>query len=360
MGRDHVAKPGFLPFDRRSWPALVGVTVIFIVILAAIFALRPALVRSGGEVFASLGTGELDGIYYPVGKAICKIANRDLPITGVRCSPETTPGSVYNVNAVRSGELEFAIVQSDVQFDAYTSEGAWHGHPFRGLRSVMSLYPELVTIMVRSASHIYNIAGLAGRRVDVGSRGSGTRATWDAIEAALGWRGAQRVHPLELRMDLAKSALCSGAIDATLMILGHPSPLVREQQAACPVNFVAVDGPAIDKLVHDHPYYLRGTIGGAAYGDTAAVPTFGVRATLVTSASVDVRVVAVIAKELLTHVAELRMLHPALAGLRAEEMTGDELTAPLHPGAAQAYRELGLLNKRSESALLLPGQWRIQ
>ena len=310
--------------------------------IAIVAVFLPLSVRAGDAVFASIGTGELSGIYYPVGKAICEIVDEDLRTYGIRCSPETTPGSLYNIDTLQSGELEFAIVQSDVQFAAYTGNGPWIGRPFRGLRSVVSLYPELVTVIVRADSRIHDLPDLAGRRVNVGSQGSGTRATWDAIEAEAGWSNGQRVQPVKLRGSAATSALCSGEIDASLMIVGHPSPLVSAQQTACAVNFVAIDGPAIDKLVHDHPYYQRGRIGGAAYGAAAEVPTFGVRATLVTSASVDARIVGVIAKELLTHLAELRTLHSALGGLTAGEMINSGLTAPLHPGAAHVYEELEL------------------
>lgn len=323
--------------DLFSWLRLG-----FSIAISIIVVVLPLSGRASNEVFASIGTGELDGIYYPVGKGICEIVDRDLPTYGVRCSPETTPGSVYNIDALHSGELEFAIVQSDVQFAAYTGAGPWIDRPFRGLRSVAALYPELVTVIVRADSHIHALSDLAGRRVNVGSQGSGTRATWDAIEAAVGWSNEKRVQPVALRGSAAMSALCNGAIDANLVIVGHPSPLVTAQKAACAINFVAISGPAIDKLVHDHPYYQRGVINGALYGLAAEVPTFGVRATLVTSASIDARVVAVIAKELLTHLPELRMLHPALAGLTAGEMINIGLTAPLHPGAAQVYKELKL------------------
>ena len=239
--------------------------------------------------------------------------------------------------------MEFAIVQSDVHFAAYKGEGAWIGRPFTGLRSVLSLYPELVTVMARADSHIQDLAGLVGRRVNVGSRGTGTRATWAAIEAELGWRDQERVLPVEMRADATASALCSGAIDASMLIVGHPSPLVKTQQAACAVNFVAISGPAIDKLLHYRLYYQRGTIPADLYGIAADVPTFGGRATLVTSASVDARVVAVVAKEALSRLADLRTLHPALARLRPRDMIQDGLTAPLHPGAEQVYRELGLI-----------------
>ena len=314
-----------------------------LIAILAVAAVLPTAAYPGDEIFASIGTGQVNGIYYPVGKAICQIVNRDLRAQGVRCSPESTPGSVYNIDAVRSGEFEFGIVQSDVQFAAYNGEGAWKGRPFRGLRSVASLYPELVTVIARGDAHIKDLADLKGRRVNVGSKGTGTRATWDAIEAELGWSNERRVKPVELRADETTSALCSGAIDASLLIVGHPSPLVATQRAACAVNFVAITGPAIDKLVHDHPYYQRGTIPAGIYRMASDVPTFGGRATLVTSASVDARAVTAIAKAMLANVLELRTLHPALARLTAGEMIDDGLTAPLHSAAAQVYRELGLL-----------------
>ena len=197
-------------------------------------AVVPPAARAGEELFASVGTGELNGVYYPVGKAICDIVNRDLSIDGVRCSPEATPGSVYNIHAIQSGELEFGIVQSDVNFNAYKGEGAWVGEPFLDLRSVLSLYPELVTVVARADSHIQDLADLAGRRVNVGSRGTGTRTTWDAIEAQLGWRDEERVRPVELRADATTSALCNGAIDANMLIVGHPSPPVQPQLPPAP------------------------------------------------------------------------------------------------------------------------------
>jgi TRAP transporter TAXI family solute receptor len=314
-----------------------------VVMLIGGAAVLSAPVRAGDEVFASVGTGEPNGVYYPVGKAICEIVNRDLSTHGVRCSPEATPGSVYNIGAIQSGELELGIVQSDVHYAAYKGEGAWTGRAFSGLRSVMALYPELVTVMARADLHIQDLAGLSGRRVNVGSRGTGTRATWETIEAQLGWRDQERVHPIELRAEATTSALCNATIDANLLIVGHPSPLVKTQLAACPVNFVAMTGPAIDKLLHYRLYYQRESIPSELYGVASDVPTFGGRASLVTSVSVDARVVAVVAKSLLGHVADLRALHPALARLREREMVKDGLTAPLHPGAEQAYKELGLI-----------------
>ena len=179
--------------DDRLRPVVYALIAIAIAISAA--AVSRSARCAEDEVFASIGTGQLNGVYYPVGKAICQIVNRDLRTNGVRCSPEATPGSVYNIGALQSGELEFAIVQSDVQFAAYHGDGPWSGKAFDGLRSVFSLYPELVTVIARADAHIKELADLAGRSVNVGSPGSGTRATWDAIEAELGWSNQQRVRP---------------------------------------------------------------------------------------------------------------------------------------------------------------------
>jgi TRAP transporter TAXI family solute receptor len=151
------------------------------------------------------------------------------------------------------------------------------------------------------------------------------------------------VHLKELKADETTTALCNDVIDANLLIVGHPSPRVSSQLAACPSNFVAIAGPIVDKLVRAYPFYVRGSIPTEPYEISADVPTFGTRAILVTSASADTHVVAAIAKAILTHVAELRTLHPALAGLKAEDMVTQGLTAPLHPAAAMVYKELGLI-----------------
>jgi len=310
----------------------------FLIVSAAIAGMVPC---SAEEVFVSIGTGELGGVYYLVGKAICKVAGPELRAQGIRCSPETTPGSVYNIGAVQSGELEFAIVQSDVQFAATAGLGVWKGNLVSELRSVLSLYPELVTVIARADANIHSFADLAGKKINIGSQGTGTRATWEAITSVLGQR--QDEHLMDLKAGETTAALCHGTIDANLLVVGHPSPLVSNQIAACPCNFVTIAGPLADKLLGAHPIYVRGSIPTKFYGLTGDVPTLGSLATLVTSVSANPRVVAAMARAILNHIDELRTLHPALAGLSAEQMITQGLTAPLHPAAAGVYKEFGLM-----------------
>ncbi len=317
-------------------PGLVAVAIV-----AALAAGVPVRTCSAKETFVSLGTGEMDGLYYPVGKAICRVAGPDLRAMDIRCSPETTPGSVYNVDAVQSGELELGLAQTDVERAAYQGYGPWQGRPVSDLRSVLALHSELVTIIARADAHIHAISDLAGKRVNVGSYGTGTRATWESMAMELG-REKMPAHLMELRAEEAKSALCDRDIDASLLIVGHPSPSVRQQLTACPSNFVAIDGAFADSVLKTHPFFVRGSIPAELYGMSHDVPTVGSRATLVTSAAMDGRIIAAIARTILVHVSELRTLQPALAMLTAEKMV-QPLPAPLHPAAAQVYKELGLI-----------------
>jgi TRAP transporter TAXI family solute receptor len=297
------------------------------------------------EVFASLGTGDSHGVYYRVGRAICDIVNPNLGASHVRCSAEPTPGSVYNIDALHSGELDFAIVQSDVIFAAAIGTGAWANRKIANLRAVFSLYPELVTIIARGSDRLQALGDLSARTVNVGPAGTGTRATWDAIEAQLGWNAAQRVVPSERRTDVAMQVLCAGTISANVLMIGHPSRLVRAVLSDCSATLVPVTGPAIGRLLAAAPYYHRGVIRADLYGLPADVPTFGTSAVLVTIADQKPQTVEAVARAVLGHVEDLRKLHPALARLTAQEMVTEGLSVPLHPAASLIYQEQGLLPK---------------
>ena len=111
------------------------------------------------------------------------------------------------------------------------------------------------------------------------------------------------------------------------------------------MKLVDVSGPEIDKLVADNPFYRVATIPGGMYsGNDSDTTTFGVGATFVTSADVSEEVAYVVAKAVMSNLDDFRGLHPAFANLDASQMVRDGLSAPLHPGAERAYRELGLID----------------
>jgi TRAP transporter TAXI family solute receptor len=189
---------------------------------------------------------------------------------------------------------------------------------------------------------------LAGRRINVGRKGSGAFATWGTIEAALGWRGDVQI--TDLPADAASHALCAGEIDANLSVIGHPSDAVRKQFSACATKFVAVNGREIDALVSSAPSLQKGSIPGALYGLDADTPTIATKAIVMTSANEDTKAVAAFAQAIIARISDLRTKHPALAGLTVDEMTGDGVPVPLHPAASQVYRELGLSSQNQTTS----------
>lgn len=318
--------------------------------MAALAALAIGTAAAAGSAraetrFISIGTGGITGVYYPTGGAICRLVNKYRKETGIRCSVESTGGSIYNINAIRAGELEFGVAQSDWQYHAYhgTSKFEEQG-PFEDLRAVFSVHPEPVTIVARDDSGIQNILDLKGKRVNIGNPGSGTRGTWEVIEETLGWKRSDLALAAELKSAETGQALCDNKIDAYFWLVGHPSALTQETLASCPSHLVNARAPALDRLVEERRYYSFAVIPGGMYpSHPDDIPTWGVRATFVTSAKIPEDVVYTVVKAVFDNFDSFKKLHPAFAHLKEEEMISASLSAPLHPGAIRYYKERGWL-----------------
>ena len=292
--------------------------------------------------FISIGTGGVTGVYYPTGGAICRRVNRDRKKHGIRCSAESTGGSIYNINTIRAGELEFGVAQSDWQYHAFNGTSKFQDKgKFEKLRAVFSVHPEPVTVLARDDSNIKNITDVKGKRLNIGNPGSGTRGTWEVMEAALGWSRSDLRLASEMKSAETAQALCDNKIDAYFWLVGHPSALTQETLSSCATHLVNVTGPAIDKLVADNSYYRTATIPAGMYNNSNDIKTFGVGATFVSSADVPDDVVYVVVKAVFDDFPAFRKLHPAFANLKEAEMIKDGLSAPLHPGAVKYYKERG-------------------
>ena len=294
------------------------------------------------QQFVSIGTGGVTGVYYPTGGAICRLVNKDRKEHGIRCSAESTGGSIYNINTIRAGELEFGVAQSDWQYHAYHGTSKFEDQgAFEGLRAVFSVHPEPVTVIASDESGIQTLTDAKNKRLNIGNPGSGTRGTWEVIEEALGWERSDLKLAAEMKSAETGQAVCDGKIDAYFWLVGHPSALTQESLATCAAHLVEVTGPEIDKLVEDNPYYRKATIPAGMYNNDSDIQTFGVGATFVTSADVPEDVVYVMVKAVFENFDQFTKLHPAFANLKPEEMIKDSLSAPLHDGAVKYYKEKG-------------------
>ncbi len=301
-----------------------------------------AMTAHAQQQFISIGTGGVTGVYYPTGGAICRLVNKNRKEHGIRCSAESTGGSIYNINTIRAGELEFGVAQSDWQYHSYHGTSKFEDQgPFENLRAVFSVHPEPVTVIASDASGINTLTDAKGKRLNIGNPGSGTRGTWEVIEEALGWERSDLRLAAEMKSAETGQAVCDGKIDAYFWLVGHPSALTQESLVTCDAHLVNVEGPAIDKLVADNPYYRTASIPAGMYNNESDIKTFGVGATFVSSADVPDEVVYVVVKAVFENFDDFKKLHPAFANLSEAEMITDSLSAPLHSGAEKYYKERG-------------------
>ena len=308
--------------------------------LALALPSTPALAQ---QKFMTIGTGGVTGVYYAAGGAICRLVNKDRAKHGIRCSVESTGGSVFNVNTIKAGELDLGFTQSDVQYNAlkglppFKDSGA-----YGDLRAVFSVHPEPFTVLARKETSIKGFTDFKGKRFNVGNPGSGTRAALEELLAAMGWKLSDFSLASELKADEHGPALCDGKIDGFFYGVGHPSANIQDPTTTCGAQLVSITGAAVDKLVADKPYYAKATIPGGLYPNNPnPTTTYGVLATVVASSKTPADTVYNVVKAVFDNFDEFKKLHPALANLKPENMVKDGVSAPLHEGAVKYYKEKG-------------------
>ena len=328
----------------------LGVVLIFGVALLAGCggeekqAAAPQQPAKASTTFVTIGTGGITGVYYPTGGAIAKIVNQKKDQYHIRCTVESTGGSVFNVNAIMAGDLQFGVVQSDRQYQAIKGLAEWEDKgPQADLRAVFSIHPESVTLVAAVDAGINTIQDLKGKRVNIGNPGSGQRQNAiDALEA-VGINFETDMNAESIKAAEAPGLLQDGRIDAFFYTVGHPSGAIKEATAgARKVRFASITG--IDAMLEKFPYYAKSVIPAELYPGAEGgqdVQTFGVKATFVTSAKVPDNVVYAVTKEVFDNFDDFKKLHPAYTVLTKEGML-EGMSAPIHPGAMKYYKEAGM------------------
>ncbi len=314
--------------------------------VAAGAGLRPALAQDAPpdqSRFLVVGTAPVAGHYYPTGGALCRVVNAHRAEHGLRCLVEATAGAEENLTRLRSGDLAFALVPSDWQYHAYQSGlGTGDDRPFTDLRAVMSLQALTFTALVAPDSEIETLADLEGKRINLGPPGTPWRATGDFLISALGWSPDDFAEVAGLDADEQVEGLCNGRIDAILMPASHPSGPIAQATDACGARLLGVNGEAVDRLLGAWTFYAPALIPGGLYANNPdPVPSFGLRATLVTTQSLSAETVYQVTKEIIEGLQDLRGQHTLFAGLEIEDMISAGISAPLHEGALRYFQERG-------------------
>lgn len=323
----------------------LGLSLVSLGLVASI-SIFPTSFAEAKTTFITIGTGGITGVYYPTGGAIAKIINDRYDTIGIKATAEATGASVFNINAVSTGDLDFGIAQADRQYQAYNGLAEWKGKTIGDLRAVFSLAPEMVTFIVAEDSGIKSIEDVKGKVINIGNPGSGNRQNAIDIFDAIGIDYENDFRAEGIKAADAPRMMQDSRIDGFFYTVGHPNGNIKEATAGLrKARLIAI--PEIPALVENFPYYNVGYIDMASYPEATnfadgKIPTVSMKATLITNAKIDDEVVYNITKAVFENIDELRNLHPALANLTKEGML-EGLTAPLHPGAVKYYKEVGLM-----------------
>ncbi len=335
------------------WTAALMVGVLLMAV--------PSSQSLAADRFITIGTGGVTGVYFPAGGAICRLVNRGIKEHGIRCSVESTGGSIYNLNALRNTELDIAVAQSDWQYHAFNGTGPFfkrnkngelvkdpYGYPIanpnRDLRSLFSLHGEPFTVIVREESEIQTFDDIRDKRVNIGNPGSGMHATMQVLMRMKGWTKQDFKIASELKAAEQAQALCDNKIDVMIYEAGHPNGAVQEVTTTCKTRIIDIDEEIISAMLDLLPYYARATIPGGMYANNPEdIETFGVKATFVTSAKVDEEVIYQVIKSIFDNFHNFKTLHPVFSTLDPTKLVKEGNSAPLHRGARRYFEEKGLL-----------------
>ncbi len=305
--------------------------------------------------FVSLGTGGVTGVYYPVGGSIAKMVNAKKDRYKLRVSVESTGGSVFNINAVKTGELEFGIAQSDKLYHAFNGQHEWKNKKIGTLRTVFSTYPEAVTLVAAADSNISSINTIKGKRINLGNPGSGQRANSTLILKYFGIDPAKDFTAESLKPAEGPKMIQDNRLDAFFYTVGHPNGAVTEATSGRrKVRFVPIVGAPVDRLLSEHSYYYKSEIPRDLYPNATGsgnTQTIGMKAVLFTSSSVSKDAVYAVTKEVFSNFDSFKNLHPALRVLKKEDMvTKGGGVVPIHEGALKYFKEAKLYKEKKKKA----------
>lgn len=287
----------------------------------------------------TLGTGGVTGLYYPTGGALCRLINQTRQTHGIRCAVRSTLGSVTNLVQVANHELDMGIAEAGQLYNAYKSSSAQSKIP---LRLLTSLYPEYISILVRSDAGIQRFEDLKNKRINIGKLGTSQRYTIELLMKAHGLQLSDFKEVTELAPAEQATALCDNRIDATLYVVGHPSGTIKEALRDCQSQLIGLSKQDRNTLIRQNPHYREMSVSGNIYSENVPdVLTVGVNATLFARADLPDDVAYAVVKSLFEQFDNFKKLHPAFRLLNPEQMMAPSaMPLPLHPGAAKYFREV--------------------
>ncbi|WP_240796861.1 TAXI family TRAP transporter solute-binding subunit [Terasakiella sp. SH-1] len=320
-------------------PVVLGFSAFLLAMTFVSFSVQAS------QMFITIGTAGVTGVYYPTGGAICRLVNKGRKEHGIRCSVESTDGSAHNITSIRENDLNFGVAQSDVQAAAWLGTHSFEkAGKYKDLRAVFSVHGEPLQLVVRKDAGIDRFEDVKGKRVNLGNPDSGQRETMMRILGHLGWSKKDFSYVGGLKSAEQSKALCNNQLDAVFFTAGIPNGSVKEATTSCETKLISLTGPWVDGFLKKYPQYSKAVIPARTYrGTDVDIQTFGPKATVVSSTDTDDEVVYQIVRSVMENFTSFKRLHPAFKNVEKSKMIKDGLSAPLHKGALRYYKEAGLI-----------------
>jgi len=334
----------------------IGIALGTVAIVAALVIGGPAITpeEEAEAQFFQISTASPGGTYFPIGRTLASIISQPpgsepcrqggrCGVPGLIAVAKASPGSVANVRNVNSGRVDSALVQADIAAWAYNGERLFDGEGYASnLRAIASLYPEAVQLVAARSAGIASVGDLRGKRVSIGRLDSGTRVDALLILEAYGIAESD-LTVVEVDSLEASDMILRGALDAFFLLAGAPSLAVTDLVGRGDVTLVPIEGPPAGKLVAGNSFFVPYLIADDVYPGVPATATVSVRALWITHAGVSAKLVRRITEAMWSQANRdtLDKGHPKALEIRLETAL-DGIPIPLHRGARDAYRELGV------------------
>ena len=296
----------------------------------------PAAPAADKKVFVNIATGGTAGVYYALGGAMAEIFNKNIP--GMNASAQSTGASVANINLIKDGKVEVALVQNDIAYYAANGTEMFKDKKVEAIQGIASLYNETIQIVTIEGKGIKTVADLKGKRVAVGALGSGTEANARQIMEIFGITYAD-IKPQYLSFGEAANGLKDGNIDVAFVTAGAPTAAIQDIAAQHKVALVSIPADKAEALIKKYPFYAKQTIKGKTYPTvTEDVQTVAVKAMLVTSSKVDADLVYKMTKAMYTNLDRIKSAHAQ--GANVQKATALEgMGIKVHAGADKFFKE---------------------
>jgi len=311
-------------FKKRSFVVLV---------LACMTVL---MATSAFAASVSIATGGTAGTYYPIGGAMAAAVSK---LPGLNATAETANAAVANTNLIAAQELEIAFSQADVTAWAYNGEVMFEGKPLKNLRTIAALYPETVQVVV--TKNITSLTDLRGKTVGVGAPGSGTEGDARAIFKTLGMT-YDDFNAQFLNFNEVSNRFKDNQIDAGFVVSGVPTSALMDLTTTKDVSLINFNSALMDMILAANPFFIPNVIPAGTYrGIDTDITTPAVMAILITHEKMPEEIIYQFTKRMFENLGDIQAAHAMAKNIKLETATNG-LTAPLHPGAAKYYKEVGI------------------